>query len=65
MSIKICHSSGSHGDEYEDVFWVLYCVVWWKVTDISEMPAASIIRTTALTDTVSAFEISATFTKTT
>jgi hypothetical protein len=30
------------------IFWVVFRVVWQKYTDVSEVPAASIIRAIAL-----------------
>jgi hypothetical protein len=38
--------SGSHGGEYEDYLpcEMLRRVIWWKLNDVSEVLAASIIR---------------------
>jgi hypothetical protein len=35
--------SGSLGGEYKDVFWDIARVVWCKLTDVSQLLAASII----------------------
>jgi hypothetical protein len=59
-----CEISGSHGGDYEDVFWVVAPCSLVEFTDVSEVLAASIIRAIMM-EAVSTSQTSVNFYQTT
>jgi hypothetical protein len=45
LIFELCEILGRDGGGCEDVLWHIAPCIWWKLTDVSEVPVTSITRT--------------------